>query len=279
MNTFKSSPTYNFSDNTTSFPRNDITSISYNQAGSLSPSPYAGNSTSYNDTSQIKVDNISSNEFNLSSDEYGVFTSDSDNYQSTSYLSPSQYSSSLPLSQYNISTGLTPINYTPNALVSYSEYNTSTDNIIPPTTLNKVTNDIDNIPTTTIVNNFNLSEVPSSDSLPMFLYKIDPNSGKKIRYLVTEEDQSYNTDKHYGTYQQWLLFQRQGDHYDNVQEWSTNPISDYAVANNLIGYSTLNEGYFWDTLPPLTVYQELPDDVYYQKLLEYSQTESNDNDN
>lgn len=101
------------------------------------------------------------------------------------------------------------------------------------------------------------------------LYDTEPN------YVNTStpdnDDKYYNTDPNYNISQEWLLFQRQGDQYDNLDEWDTTPEASYKESFNEIGESTLNEGMVWGPLPQEKIPMRSHDE--YQRLLEYYQTE------
>jgi hypothetical protein len=79
------------------------------------------------------------------------------------------------------------------------------------------------------------------------LYDSEPNYIDKSR--SDNDDKYYNTDPNYNISQEWLLFQRQGDQYDNLDEWNTTPESSHKEAFNEEGFSTLNTGLVWGDLP------------------------------
>ena len=123
-----------------------------------------------------------------------------------------------------------------------------------------------------------INRIPYIDNLPAFIYQRDPTTGKLTRYLAIEEDKSYDTDPNYGISQEWLLFQRQGDHYDRVAEWNTDPQIVDAERDNEQGVTTLNEGRIWSG-PPRQ--QPILKSAYYEdylRHLEYSQTQIEDQD-
>jgi hypothetical protein len=104
--------------------------------------------------------------------------------------------------------------------------------------------------------------------LPAFLYQKN-DDGKLTRILVRETDNSYNTDSNYGIGQQWLLFQRQGDQYDRLPEWNTNPEQARKESFSESGISTVNDGMVWGPLPRLERVKESVRDIEFQRLLEY----------
>ena len=91
-------------------------------------------------------------------------------------------------------------------------------------------------------------------------------------YRDADDDKYYDTDPDYNITQEWLLFQRQGDQYNNLSEWDETPDASYKESFNEDGVSLVNDGLVWGPLPtPILPINSSYDE--YQRLLEYHQSE------
>lgn len=110
---------------------------------------------------------------------------------------------------------------------------------------------------------------PSANTL---VYQRNPATGELNRFLATAADPGYNPDPDYGITQKWLINARQGDHYDRVEEWNKNPLIADAEAQNMQGYTTLNEGMVWGPLPRIRPVISTGLEGY-KRLQEYAQSQ------
>lgn len=202
-------------------------------------------------------------------------------YQSSSNMITPSYNSILHTTRmYQINNTQAPLKFIPKILIQtipiddneldpydlIEEY--TIDGLTKVTTPNALSQ-IDNDPQTfKVINN-----VSKMTNLPVFVYQRDSTTGFLKRYLVTERDTSYDTDLNYGMDQQWLLNNRQGDQYDRLHEWISDPVIADAEDQNMFGVTTLNEGRIWGGPPKLpTPYKSAYYDEY-QQYLEYGQTQ------
>lgn len=110
-------------------------------------------------------------------------------------------------------------------------------------------------------------EVVYSNTEEGFSYRNDNGIIKRVLSIKT--DPNYSTDSNYGAPQEWLLNNRQGDHYDRIPE----RISDQQAAIDeefgMVGESTLTKGIVWDSLPDVQMND--PRMESYLKNINYSE--------
>ena len=123
-----------------------------------------------------------------------------------------------------------------------------------------------------------INSVPHLQNLPAFVYQRNNETGQLTRYLVMEEDKSYDTDPNYGISQEWLLFQRQGDQFNRISEWNEYPEITEAEEFNVLGVTTLNEGRVWMGPPRATPTYHSPYYDEYKRYIEYGQTQIEEED-
>lgn len=121
-----------------------------------------------------------------------------------------------------------------------------------------------------------IEQVPSMPTLPGMIYRTDPTTGVLRRYLAVHDDPDYTTDTDYGINQQWLLNNRQGNEYDRVPEWVPEPETARETNLGLLGVTIANVGRVWEGPPRTQIISSYQDE--YARMLEYSQTELDEND-